>query len=267
MGFRVVPAYDYPCVRQLELSNGAFRHGFDATIVQSQPAVADIFSFQRLALNGRRLPRKLSYNVLIWIELAAIAAFGQFVFVVVAAVVACMQLRGLWRAQEAAVVQHIFDELNTHQLAEGLEFVYTALAERLDDPAYVSTIHDGTATASSHNELVVMHFFNEIGLLVHEKLISELIVPFIASPCIRSWERLLPVVELMRRRYPHAYTPFEALVTRARAVDLGAINSRFRAESPRLRLEWQRTARELIEHRITRFDGSDSDAGFEPRGD
>ena len=96
-----------------------------------------------------------------------------------------------------------------------------------------------------------MHFFNELGLLVHEKLISDLIVPFVASPCIRAWDRVVPVVELMRRRYPHAYTPFESLVARSRAVDLLAINQRFRKQTPGLRFQWQSTARDLQERRLS----------------
>jgi hypothetical protein len=59
---------------------------------------------------------------------------------------------------------------------------------------------------------------------------------------------------MMRRRYPHAYTPFESLVVRSRAVDLSAIHARFRSETPRLRSEWESTARDLIERRISLFD-------------
>jgi hypothetical protein len=76
------------------------------------------------------------------------------------------------------------------------------------------------------------------------------IVPFIATPCMRAWDHLAPVVELMRRRYPHAYTPFESLVVRSRAIDLARINGRFRAETPQLRTHWEGTARDLIAKRI-----------------
>ena len=189
-----------------------------------------------------------------WDEWAALASIGQFIVVGAAAIFAYLQLRGLRQQQEAQVVQHIFDELNAPKLAAALDFVYNQLAERLKDPDYVRGIREGRATVSSHAEMIVMHFFNELGLLVHEKLVSELIVPFVATPCIRSWDRLAPVIELMRRRYPHAYTPFEALVARSRAVDLAAINARFRSETPRLRTQWESTARDLIERRITLCD-------------
>ncbi|HEY2473831.1 MAG TPA: hypothetical protein VGI19_03425 [Candidatus Cybelea sp.] len=96
-----------------------------------------------------------------------------------------------------------------------------------------------------------MHFFNGLGLLVHSKMVSEgPIVSIVASPCMRAWERLAPVVELLRRRYPHAYTPFESLVVRSRAIDLTAINSRFRAETPLLQAQWEETARDLVNGRI-----------------
>jgi len=69
--------------------------------------------------------------------------------------------------------------------------------------------------------MVVMHFFNELGLLVHAKLVSELIVPFIASPRMRSWERVAPVVELMRRRYHarlHAFRSARGAVARSQSL-------------------------------------------------
>jgi hypothetical protein len=189
-----------------------------------------------------------------WDQLAALASFGQLVVVAAAASFAYLQLLGLRRQHEAQIVQHIFDELNAPDFGAALDFVYNRLPEKLNDPSYVREIREGRATVSSHPELIVMHFFNELGLLVHGKLVSDLIVPFVASPCMRSWDRLAPVVELMRRRYPHAYTPFEALVARARALDLSAINARFRSETPCLRSEWERTARDLIEGRITLLD-------------
>lgn len=186
-----------------------------------------------------------------WQALLVITTFGQLVVLAAAAIFAYLQLRGLRRQQEAQLVQHIFDELNDAHFAAALHFVYNDLPERLKDSAYVRAIRDGRATASTHSELVVMHFFNELGLLIHKKLVSEdPIVPFIASPCIRSWQQLAPVIELMRREYPHAYTPFESLVARSRAVDFAAINPRFRAETPRLRSEWNRTGRELSEQRL-----------------
>ena len=100
-----------------------------------------------------------------------------------------------------------------------------------------------------------MHFFNGLGLLVHNKMVAEYPIVFIvASPCMRAWERLAPVIELLRRHYPHAYTPFESLVARSRAVELAAINKRFRTETPHLREQWEATGRELASQRIRVLD-------------
>jgi hypothetical protein len=193
-------------------------------------------------------------NTATWECLTALATAGQFLVVGAAAVFAYLQLRGLRRQQEAQVVQRIFDELNCMEFATALKFVYNDLPTRLQDIDYVRDLAEGTATASSHPEMLVMHFFNELGILVHEGLVSNLIVPFVASPCLRSWSRLAPVVELMRRRYPHAYTPFESLVVRAGAVDFARINSRFRLATPRLREGWRRTADDLNRQRIGLLD-------------
>ena len=192
-----------------------------------------------------------------WDQLAALASFGQFVVVTAAAIFVSATARPSEAAKGPDRPAHLRRAEPPSRFAAALEVVYNHLPERLDDPDYFQAIREGTATASSHNELIVMHFFNEIGLLVHEKLVSELIVPYIASPCVRAWDRLAPVVELMRRRYPHAYTPLEAPVARARAVDLSAINARFRSRTPRLRAQWERTARDLTARRITLFDEAD----------
>ncbi len=181
----------------------------------------------------------------------AYAAVGQLVVIAGGLVFAYLQVRGLRRQQEAELIQHIFEELNRDEIAAALDFVYNDLSERLHQPAYAREIAEGRATVMTHPELAVMHLFNELGLLVDEKMVSaDSIVPFIASPCMRAWDHVAPVVELMRRRYPHAYTPFESLVVRSRAVDLARINARFRAQTPRLRTQWDGTARDLIAKRI-----------------
>jgi hypothetical protein len=190
-----------------------------------------------------------------WDELAALAETGQFIVIAGAAFVAYFQLRRLRRQQEAALIQSIFADLNSVVIADALDFVYHDLPLKLTNAKYLREIAEGRATAASHRELVVMHFFNGLGLLVHSKMVRDYpIVLIIASPCVRSWERIAPVVELMRRRHPHAYTPYEALVVRARALDFSSINSRFRSESRHLEAQWKQTARDLIDHRINLLD-------------
>lgn len=187
----------------------------------------------------------------IWEQISAFAALGQFVVIAVAALFAYLQLRGLRRQQEAELIQHIFEQLNAEELASALDFVYDTLPQKLTEAQYVREIFQGRASAKTHPELAAMHFFNALGLLVHSRMVGErTIVPIVASPCMRVWERVAPVVELMRRRYPHAYTPFESLVVRSRALDLSIINARFRQATPGLRTQWEGTARDLTDRRI-----------------
>jgi hypothetical protein len=183
-----------------------------------------------------------------------LAAIGQLIAIAIGAVFAYKQIRRLRQQQEADLVQRIFMTLNSQEFAAALSFVYNDLAALLADKTYVREIAEGKATAASHREFVVMHFFNGLGLLVHAKMVAEYpTVLIVASPCMRAWDRVAPVVELLRRRYPHAYTPFEALVARSRAVDLAKINDRFRSETPHLQKQWETTARDLVEKRIPLF--------------
>ena len=182
-------------------------------------------------------------------------AIGQLVIIAVGTFFAYQQISRFRRQQEAELIQRIFATLNEQQFANALDFVYRDLAMRLTEPAYIREIAEGRATTASHLEFAVMHFFNGLGLLVHRKMVAECpIVQIIASPCMRAWDRLAPVVELLRRRYPHAYVPFESLAVRSRAIDLGAINERFRSETPRLREHWEATARDLVGKRIQLLD-------------
>jgi hypothetical protein len=184
-------------------------------------------------------------------QLAAVATIGQLIVIGAGAYFAFRQIDRLRRQQEAELVQSIFATFNAPDFATALDFVYNDLSKRLTDLAYVADIADGRATAVSHPEFVVMHFFNGLGLLVHSKMVGEYpIVLIVASPCMRAWERLVPVIELLRRRFPHAYTPFESLVVRSRAIDLAAIHARFRAESTHLDAQWKETARELRRHSL-----------------
>jgi hypothetical protein len=182
----------------------------------------------------------------VWEQLLVVAAFGQVIVIGVGAIFAYLQIRGLRRQQEAQLIREIFATFNDPEFAGALDFVYNGLSKRLTEPAYVEQIAQGRATVETHRELVVLHFFNGLGLLVHEKMVDEGPVVFIvASPVMRAWEQLAPVIALMRRRFPHAYTPFESLVARSRAVDLTAINARFQEDTPHLHEQWQSTARDL----------------------
>ncbi|MFY9665038.1 MAG: hypothetical protein WAL67_13355 [Candidatus Cybelea sp.] len=196
----------------------------------------------------------------VWEQLTAAAAIGQIFVIALGAFFAYQQINRLRRQQEAELIQRIFATLNEPEFAKALDFVYHGLAMRLTETAYVREIAEGKATVASHPEFIIMHFFNGLGLLVHTRMVGEYpIVQIVASPCIRAWERLAPVVELLRRRYPHAYIPFESLAVRSRAIDLAAISARFRGETPQLREQWETTARELVGKRIQLLD--DHDAG------
>jgi len=70
------------------------------------------------------------------------------------------KIRRLRHQQEADLVQRIFTTLNSQEFAAALSFVYNDLAALLADKAYVRETADGKATAASHREFVVMHFFN-----------------------------------------------------------------------------------------------------------
>ena len=203
---------------------------------------------QKWIIAWEELTKKNGKKMMLWAEIIALAAIGQVIVIALGAVVAYFQLVGLRRQHEATLIQDVFEKLNSVEFARALAFVYDDLPHRLREPAYVREITEGRATASSHPELSVMHFFNALGLMVHLKMVSEhCIVPFIASPCMRAWDHLAPVIGLMRRRYPHAYSPLESLVARSRATDLDAINARFRSQTPGLRMQWERTARELTD--------------------
>jgi hypothetical protein len=206
------------------------------------------------AFSATRFSRKRRGHVT-WAEFGAMAEIGQFIAIAGALFVAYFQLRHLRRQQEAALIQSIFADLNSEIISGALDFVYTELPVRLTSVAYVQEIAEGRATAASHRELIVMHFFNGLGLLLHSKMVREYpIILVVASPCVRSWDKLAPVVELMRRQYPHAYTPYEALVGRARTCDFSSVNSRFRSESRHLQKQWTQTACDLADRRISLLD-------------
>jgi hypothetical protein len=109
----------------------------------------------------------------------------------------------------------------------GAIFAYNDLAKRLMERSYVAEIAEGRATYASHRELVVLHFFNGLGLLVHRRMVDDANIVFIiASPAMRAWKQLAPV------------------------IDLGEINARFQRETPSLRAQWESTANDLVERRL-----------------
>lgn len=195
-----------------------------------------------------------------WQDLAAIATVGQFIVVLVAAILALFQVQHMRRQNTSAAIRLLMRELGSDRMARALEFVYNDLAERLGDPRYVEELVSGRATPVTHPELVVVAYFNEIGLLVDYGLAeTDPAVPLIAGPCLRAWRCLVPAFKLVRSVRPHTWSPFQSLVVRCRAVDFSASAQDYRRHLPRsLQAGWKQTAAEIEAADIPTTDAGES---------
>jgi hypothetical protein len=149
-----------------------------------------------------------------------IALVGTFLVIGASAVAAVVQLRHMRAATELQAVLSVEKDFRTGELQEALRYVQSDLPFRMRDAAYRAELEAiGFADARTHLELNVLNWFNELGTLLKNKIVSaDAFMDMFARLVIHYWDLLAPVVAVMRRkRGASQYHNFEYLAVYARA--------------------------------------------------
>jgi len=130
------------------------------------------------------------------------AQVGSLAVVLAAAVAAIVQLRHLRASNELEALLTLTAQLREPEMQKALYFVQTELSGRLEDAAYRAQLAKlGFVDATSHPEMEVCNWFNEVGALVKNRLIDEhTFLDLFARLVTYYWARLEPVVAILRRR-------------------------------------------------------------------
>jgi hypothetical protein len=143
-----------------------------------------------------------------------------FVVVAGSAAVALVQLRHLRASNQLRALLALQNAFAEPQLQEALRDVQTDLPQRLDGRAYRDELaRRGFVDLRRHPELRVCNFFDGLGAMLKCELVDEKgFLEMFARLAVWYWDRLVPVVALMRRnRTPTEYHNFEYLAIRAAA--------------------------------------------------
>ena len=142
-----------------------------------------------------------------WNAVAAIAAAVQAAVILLTVVFAFIQLRD-GRAEARF---------------QATQFVFNELASRLRDPEYANELSSSLGWAidgEKHPELLVLARLEEIGLYLENRFIDgNAVFNFLGELIVGSWEKLMPVVEIMRASHsnPNLWSNAESLYRATRA--------------------------------------------------
>ncbi|MDP9110218.1 MAG: hypothetical protein M3Z07_03650 [Candidatus Eremiobacteraeota bacterium] len=151
--------------------------------------------------------------------LNAIAAIGTFVVIAASAVAALIQLRQMSAGNQLDAVLSLERDFRGPEIQDSLRYVQTELPERLRDDGYRrELIEIGFVDSRTHRELVACNWFNAMGTLLKNGLVSEhTFMDLFGRLIVYYWNQLTPVVALMRRnRGATQYHDFEYIAGRAR---------------------------------------------------
>lgn len=151
--------------------------------------------------------------------LNAVAAIGTFVVIAASAVAALIQLRHMSAGNQLDAVLSLERDFRGPEIQDSLRYVQTELPDRLRDDSYRRELVEiGFVDSRTHLELVACNWFNAMGTLLKNGLVSErTFMDLFGRLIVYYWGQLVPVVALMRRnRGATQYHDFEYIACRAR---------------------------------------------------
>ena len=149
----------------------------------------------------------------------AFGSVGAFVVIAVSALLALVQLRHMRAGNELEALLSVQRTFQDPPLQEALRYTQFELPERMRDPAYRATLEQiGFVDQHMHPEMVACNWFNNVGTLVKNGLLSErLFLDLFARLVNHYWRVLEPTVAVLRRRRgSDQYESFEYLAMRSR---------------------------------------------------
>ena len=169
--------------------------------------------------------------------LSTVAAVGTFVVIAATAIAAIVQLRHLRVSNQLQALLAILVMPLEPALQESFAFVSHELEGRLRQHEFRRELESGTVDRKIHKELLVCDYYERLGSIVKNGLISEDLY-FDNSTPEQYWRLLSRVIAIRRRVRGHVvYDNFEWLVSRSRAYDRRHPDGNYPRGESRLQIE------------------------------
>jgi hypothetical protein len=152
-----------------------------------------------------------------WEAVSAVAAIVQAAVILMTVVFAVIQLRDSRLGAKFDATRNLINQALDPGFYRALQFVFNELDGRLRDPQYASELSSSLGWAidgERHPELLVLARLEEIGLYLKYRFISgDAVFNFLGELIVGSWEKLVPVVEIMRASHsnPNVWSNAESL--------------------------------------------------------
>lgn len=149
-----------------------------------------------------------------WEAITAIGTVFTGLVILVTVIFARHELEQLRRATQLEGATAVFAELDSPRLIEAQRFVRDELVERMKDERFRNEVRFvGLMSEDQHKELIVLRFFERVGVYTNRGLLDHEVVYGLMSGRIRfAWTSLGNVVSIHRDALgPGLWTNFEGL--------------------------------------------------------
>ena len=144
------------------------------------------------------------------------AAIGTFFVITATAIAATIELRSMQARNQLHAILSVERDFREPALQESLRYVQSYLDQRLRDPSYRAELASlGFIDAREHLEMNVCNWFNQMGTLVKNGIVSaDAFLDQFSRLVDQNWKTLAPVISILRRqRGDEQYQNFEYLAS------------------------------------------------------
>ncbi|MBV8280702.1 MAG: hypothetical protein JO347_01410 [Candidatus Eremiobacteraeota bacterium] len=172
-----------------------------------------------------------------WEELGALSTFFTLIVIAASAIAAVIQLRHMSSSNQLSATLGLMERWATPEFRELSNYVFRGeLDRRLADPHYREDLMSDHTDQIAHPEIAYLGLWETIGSIVKMRYISEeAFLDQAGLICIASWDKLAPVIAIMRRNGDlRQFDNFEYLASRAKLWEAAHPGSEFPKGTPRL---------------------------------
>ena len=174
-----------------------------------------------------------------WNAVSALSTLATFLVVAASAIAALLQLRHIRAANQITASLALINRISTPEFQRMLQFVFHGELDRaLEDPKYRAGLLKTPVDLANHPEASLLAYWEQMGSIIKLGLTSEAaFMDTTSSQCIAAWNKLAPVIALVRRvRGPQIYDNFEWLTSRSIMWEANHPEGGFLNNAPRLPL-------------------------------
>jgi Domain of unknown function (DUF4760) len=136
----------------------------------------------------------------------SLATFGTFVVIAATAIAAVVQLRHARSSNHIAALNELRETMESPGFLTAQHYVQGEMSAQLEDPVFRHQVAESAARTDESRPLIakifaIGNFYEGMGILAKTGLVDQnLVLEIYCSQVVGAWERLAPVVAIVRRK-------------------------------------------------------------------